>query len=297
MNGAPTALIADDEPLLREVLRRQLAAAWPELQVVAEPRNGLEALEQCEALRPTIAFLDVHMPGMSGIEVAQRIDPRTHRVFVTAFDHYALKAFEAGVLDYLVKPVQPARLAETVARLRERLRREQPALHTQKAAALVRPQAGVNAALRQQLGVRAFFHDAACVQHDQAVQRGDGGQAVRNGDHGLALHQAVQAFLDGGFDLAVERAGGFVQQQDGRVLEHHAGNGHALALAARELDAALAHMGLVAAAALGVGQLSMNSSGLGALGGGVQHLASRWHRGGRRGCCRASSGAAARCLA
>mgnify|MGYP001186325543 CR=1 FL=1 len=146
MNGAPTALIADDEPLLREVLRRQLAAAWPELQIVAEPRNGLEALEQCEALRPTIAFLDVHMPGMSGIEVAQRIDPRTHRVFVTAFDHYALKAFEAGVLDYLVKPVQPARLAETVARLRERLRREQPALHTeallqQLAAQLQRPAA------------------------------------------------------------------------------------------------------------------------------------------------------------
>ena len=97
MKRAPTALIADDEPLLREVLRRQLAAAWPELQIVAEPSNGLEALEQCEALRPTIAFLDVHMPGMSGIEVAQRIDPRTHRVFVTAYDHYALKAFEAGI--------------------------------------------------------------------------------------------------------------------------------------------------------------------------------------------------------
>jgi CheY-like chemotaxis protein len=157
MNGAPTALIADDEPLLREVLRRQLAAAWPELQIVAEPRNGLEALEQCEALRPTIAFLDVHMPGMSGIEVAQRIDPRTHRVFVTAFDHYALKAFEAGVLDYLVKPVQPARLAETVARLRERLRREQPALHTesllqQLAAQLQRPAASTAPALAEGLG-------------------------------------------------------------------------------------------------------------------------------------------------
>lgn len=132
MSTAPTALIADDEPLLREVLRRLLAETWPELQILAEARHGLEALEMAAALRPRICFLDVHMPGMSGIEVAQRIGSRdAHLVFVTAYDQYALKAFEAGVLDYLVKPVQPVRLAETVVRLRERLALEQPVRHTE----------------------------------------------------------------------------------------------------------------------------------------------------------------------
>jgi len=127
----PTALIADDEPLLREVLQGLLAVQWPELQVVAQARNGLEAVEQFEALRPTVCFLDVHMPGLSGIEVAQHIGRRAHVVFITAFDHYALQAFEQGVFDYLVKPVQAARLADTTARLRERLRLEQPALATE----------------------------------------------------------------------------------------------------------------------------------------------------------------------
>jgi DNA-binding LytR/AlgR family response regulator len=126
----PTALIADDEPLLREVLRGHLATHWPELQVVAQARNGLEAIEQFEALKPTVCFLDIHMPGLSGIEVAQRIGGRSHLVFITAFDQYALKAFENGVFDYLVKPVQAARLADTVARLRERLRLEQPVVAT-----------------------------------------------------------------------------------------------------------------------------------------------------------------------
>jgi CheY-like chemotaxis protein len=96
-------------------LRPQLAAAWPELQVVAEARNGREALEQCERSSPTICFLDVHMPGLSGIEVAQRIGPRTHLVFVTAFDQYALKAFEAWRARLPGQAGQPARLAETVA--------------------------------------------------------------------------------------------------------------------------------------------------------------------------------------
>lgn len=128
---SPTALIADDEPLLREVLQGLLTTQWPELRVVAQARNGLEAIEQFEALHPTVCFLDVHMPGLSGIEVAQRIGRRAHLVFVTAFDQYALKAFEQGVFDYLVKPVQAARLADTVARLRERLRLEQPAVATE----------------------------------------------------------------------------------------------------------------------------------------------------------------------
>jgi DNA-binding LytR/AlgR family response regulator len=131
MAGRPTALIADDEPLLREALARALQRIWPELEIVAEARNGREALEHFERLRPDICFLDVHMPGLSGIEAAHRIGRRAHLVFVTAYDHYAVQAFAQGVLDYLVKPVEPARLAETVTRLQERLQTAQPALNTE----------------------------------------------------------------------------------------------------------------------------------------------------------------------
>ena len=126
----PTALIADDEPLLREVMTRLLAQAWPELEIVALARNGLEAVEAFEAQQPDICFLDVHMPGLSGIEAAQMIGRRAHLVFVTAFDQYAVQAFAQGVLDYLVKPVAAARLTETVARLKERLQAVAPALNT-----------------------------------------------------------------------------------------------------------------------------------------------------------------------
>jgi DNA-binding LytR/AlgR family response regulator len=130
MSRQATALIADDEPLLRDTLVRQLAQAWPELKIVAQARNGREAVAQFEALRPDICFLDVHMPGVSGVEAAQQIGRRAHRVFVTAFNQYALDAFESGALDYLVKPVVQARLAETVARLQDRLRAAAPSLTT-----------------------------------------------------------------------------------------------------------------------------------------------------------------------
>ena len=122
----PTALIADDEPLLREELVQMLRLAWPDLQVVAEARNGREAVESYAALHPDICFLDVQMPGMSGIDAASQIGRGAQLVFVTAYDQYALSAFERGVLDYLVKPVLPARLADTVGRLQEHLRLAQP---------------------------------------------------------------------------------------------------------------------------------------------------------------------------
>jgi len=126
----PTALIADDEPLLRDLLRARLAVAWPELRIVAEARNGRQAIELFEQLRPDICFLDVHMPGVSGVEAARQIGRRAHLVFVTAYDQYALEAFEHGVLDYLVKPVAPARILETISRLKERLGTAQPAVHS-----------------------------------------------------------------------------------------------------------------------------------------------------------------------
>jgi DNA-binding LytR/AlgR family response regulator len=130
MTARPTALIADDEPLLREALERMLVQAWPELMIVARVRNGREAIEQFDQHRPQICFLDVQMPGKTGIEAAQHIGRRAHLVFVTAYDQYAVQAFAQGVLDYLVKPVEPVRLAETIARLRERMNALQPALNT-----------------------------------------------------------------------------------------------------------------------------------------------------------------------
>jgi DNA-binding LytR/AlgR family response regulator len=132
MNAHPTGLIADDEPLLREALRRQLASVWPELQIVAEARNGREAVQLFDERQPDICFLDVHMPGLSGVDAANHIGRRSHVVFVTAYDHYAVQAFAQGALDYLLKPVEQARLAETVSRLKERLQSTRPAINTEQ---------------------------------------------------------------------------------------------------------------------------------------------------------------------
>lgn len=120
--SAPTALIADDEPLLREQLVAHLARLWPELQVVAQARNGREAVELFDELRPQVVFLDVHMPGMNGVEAARCIGRRAEVVFVTAFDQYAVEAFRQGAIDYVVKPIEEERLFDTVQRLQARLR-------------------------------------------------------------------------------------------------------------------------------------------------------------------------------
>jgi len=127
----PTALIADDEPLLRDALERMLVDVWPELSVVARARNGREAIDLFDAQRPDVCFLDVHMPGTTGVDAARHIGRRAHLVFVTAFDQYAVQAFEHGALDYLVKPVERARLAETVSRLEDRMRAAAPASNTE----------------------------------------------------------------------------------------------------------------------------------------------------------------------
>jgi DNA-binding LytR/AlgR family response regulator len=117
----PTALIADDEPLLRERLATHLNRLWPQLRIVAQARNGREAIEHFDAHQPQIAFLDVHMPGVNGIEAARALQGQTLIVFVTAYDKYAVQAFEQGAIDYLVKPFDEARLATCVRRLQERL--------------------------------------------------------------------------------------------------------------------------------------------------------------------------------
>jgi DNA-binding LytR/AlgR family response regulator len=124
---AATALIADDEDLPRAELRRMLASVWPALTIVAECEHGPAAVEAIDALRPDIAFLDIRMPGLSGLDVARAASGRCHTVFTTAYDSHAIEAFDAGAVDYLLKPVVAERLAQTVARLRQRLQTRQPA--------------------------------------------------------------------------------------------------------------------------------------------------------------------------
>ncbi|HEY9105992.1 MAG TPA: LytTR family DNA-binding domain-containing protein [Roseateles sp.] len=114
-----TALIADDEPHLAQYLKAQLALAWPELQIVRIAANGVEAAEAIAELEPDVAFLDIQMPGLTGLEVAQGIEGSTRVVFVTAYDQYAVEAFEARAVDYLLKPLKAERLAACVGRLRE----------------------------------------------------------------------------------------------------------------------------------------------------------------------------------
>ncbi len=124
MSAAPRAIVADDEPLLREALVAALAQAWPALEVVAACADGDAALEAIERERPDVAFLDIRMPGRNGLQVAQAAAASPQAplwVFVTAYDAHALDAFERDAVDYLLKPLESARLARTVERLRARL--------------------------------------------------------------------------------------------------------------------------------------------------------------------------------
>ncbi|VVE46837.1 response regulator, lytTr family protein [Pandoraea aquatica] len=121
---SPVALIAEDEPLLADALRAMLAQAWPELQMLPVAPDGTSAIAAIARSQPDVVFLDISMPGATGIEVAQacaRLSRPPQIVFVTAFDRFALEAFDAAAVDYLLKPVAPERLARTVARVRERL--------------------------------------------------------------------------------------------------------------------------------------------------------------------------------
>ncbi|MBL8346118.1 MAG: response regulator transcription factor [Rubrivivax sp.] len=117
----PTALLADDEPHLMRALAAELSALWPELQIVHQARQGLEAAERIAALQPDLAFLDIQMPGLTGLEVAQGIEGGTRIVFVTAYDEHAVAAFEHEALDYVLKPVSRERLERTVQRLQKAL--------------------------------------------------------------------------------------------------------------------------------------------------------------------------------
>ena len=122
----PRAVIAEDEANLREQLRETLANVWPELEICAEAHDGVHALRALETHSPDMMFLDIEMPGMNGLEVAKRASGRCHVVFVTAYDSYAVSAFEQGAVDYVMKPLSDARIAHSVQRLRERLNSRPP---------------------------------------------------------------------------------------------------------------------------------------------------------------------------
>jgi len=117
----PTAIIAEDEKLMRERLRAALARVWPELIIVGVAENGGQAASLIAKHKPQIAFLDIRLPGKTGLEVAAELDDSTHIVFVTAYDEFAVNAFENGAADYLLKPVEDERLIATVVRLKKRL--------------------------------------------------------------------------------------------------------------------------------------------------------------------------------
>ncbi|MGH9641439.1 MAG: LytR/AlgR family response regulator transcription factor [Terriglobales bacterium] len=120
--NAPSAIIAEDESLLRAEIREVLRTLWPALTIEAEVGDGISAIEALDRFAPTVAFLDIQMPGLSGLDVAQHASGKSHVVFITAFDEYALAAFERGALDYILKPLAIDRLKRTVTRLQERLR-------------------------------------------------------------------------------------------------------------------------------------------------------------------------------
>jgi DNA-binding LytR/AlgR family response regulator len=119
--GPCTALIAEDEPSLRSELRETLAKLWPELVICREAADGFEALRGLDEFNPRILFLDIQMPGLTGLEVAQHASGKAHIVFITAYERHAIEAFERGALDYLQKPISAARLSTTIERLKQRL--------------------------------------------------------------------------------------------------------------------------------------------------------------------------------
>ncbi len=124
----PTAILADDERLMREQLRSRLEQVWPELQILDEAKNGEEAIQLVEKHQPDLIFLDIRMPIKTGLEAAKEIGNKAHIVFITAYDQYAIQAFDHGAVDYVLKPADVERLSKTVERLKSRLKaHDQPA--------------------------------------------------------------------------------------------------------------------------------------------------------------------------
>ena len=167
----PTALIAEDEPMLRAQLKSRLAEAWPELAIIAEVANGADALAMVDAHQPDIVFLDIRMPVKSGIEVARALEGRCHAVFVTAYDEYAVTAFDEGAVDYVLKPVSPERIAKVVARLKSRLASAPLDLTAVLARLAAREGGGFLKWIRASLGATMKLVDVGDVLYFQAEDK------------------------------------------------------------------------------------------------------------------------------
>ncbi len=169
----PRILVADDEPLLRAELRELLAELWPEAELLPDAADGFEALRLARELAPDVAFLDIRMPGLDGLQLAATFGSRTHVVFVTAYNEHALAAFERGAHDYLLKPIDAARLARAVERLRERLSQAPPDLRriaADVAAAGTRP-AQAPSWIQASVGQTVHFIDLADVLYFAAEDK------------------------------------------------------------------------------------------------------------------------------
>ncbi len=138
--GAVRALLVDDEAPMRDWLRSRLAQVWPELEIAGEAGNGIAAIEQAQTLHPDVVFLDIRMPGKNGIEAAAQLAAMAQVVFVTAYNEYAIAAFERGAMDYLLKPVDAERLAQTCERLKERIAEKRRAAAAAAAPSKAAPQ-------------------------------------------------------------------------------------------------------------------------------------------------------------
>jgi DNA-binding LytR/AlgR family response regulator len=203
------AIVADDEAHLAEHLRARLQHLWPGLEVLPLAGNGIDALRAINEDEPDIAFLDIRMPGLTGIELAKRIDTRTHIVFVTAFDQYAVEAFDREVVDYLLKPVTDERLAKAIERLQRKLAAaERPPALDEVLAKLARaiPSAGVHlrwiralkGELVQQIAVDDVLYFQASDKYTCVITR-EGESLIR-----LALAE-LAAQLDAGVFWQIHR--------------------------------------------------------------------------------------------
>jgi len=199
-----TALIADDELHLAEHLRGRLTHLWPELEVLPLAANGIEALRAINEEEPDVAFLDIRMPGLTGIELARRVDTKTHIVFVTAFDQYAVEAFDREVIDYVLKPVTDERLGKCVQRLQRKLAAaERPPALDEVLAKLARAIPGSAGRLRwiralkgevvQQIAVDDVLYFQASDKYTCVVTR-DGESLIRLALSELAPQLDAEAF-------------------------------------------------------------------------------------------------------
>lgn len=166
MAPRPRVLIADDEPLLRAELREALRQLWPEAELVGEAADGFEALRMAQQQAPDVAFLDIRMPGLNGLELARTFGMRTHVVFVTAYHEHAVAAFDEGAVDYVLKPADPIRLARCIARVRERLRQPPPDLT--RLMARLQPKPAAPSWLQASVGQTIHFIDLAEVVYFSA---------------------------------------------------------------------------------------------------------------------------------